>query len=224
MNIRRYTRLEAEQIMASTSSTNLPVVNDEYLVMRKDLELLFKEIEDKGITDNYTIDVEFGIRLYNYLHHKCKGFNNRWAADAGFWRFMAVGVIPHLVEKRFERSNADHYWRKPSRIWPSSIWWYVHLSWQRDLETTRQLLLSPVFSTDTILNLVERTGREGTYLFVYRDIMKYQSLIKKDAAKVFRAVMKLNTAKSVVVEPSLCPGAEDGYVRSLFAELGHVFP
>lgn len=221
MNIKKYSRLEAEQIMNSTSAAKLPVLSEEYMTVRKDLEMLFQELEGSGITDNYRIDVEFGLKLYNYLIG-CKGFNNRWATDTGFWRFMAVGVIPHIVEHRFDRTSVDHYWRKPSRIWPCSLWWYIHLSWQGDIDNTRTLLLSPVFNTDTILNLVERTGREGTYVSVYRNIMKYQAKIHQNASKVFRAVMKLNTAKCVVIEPSLYPGGEDGYVRSLFAELGYV--
>lgn len=218
MIIKSILRNEAEVLMSKTSSQNLPVLDEVHKGLRKDLEDLFNEINTESKKDDYSFDVLFGIRLYDYL--KGKGFNNRGASNVGIWRYLSVAVIPHIVEKRWDRSAVDHYWRRPSRIWLSSIWWYVHLSWQGNIEDTQKLLLSPCFTTDTILNLVERTGRDGTYVDVYRRIMKYQTLVKKDAATVFRAVMKLNTAKSVVIEPALHPNGVDGYVRSIYQTLG----
>ena len=86
------------------------------------------------------------------------------------------------------------------------------------------------------MNLVERTGRDGTYIGVYRLIMKYYSKIPyktlselnkkyksetgKQAETLFRVIMKMNTAKVIVMEPGLCLGGEEGYVLSLFHELG----
>ena len=82
------------------------------------------------------------------------------------------------------------------------------------------------FSTDTILNLVERTGRKGTYVQVYRYIMYFYSKLDlsviseyKNAhqnADLFRAIMVLNTAKVVSIEPSLFLGGELEYAKSLF--------
>lgn len=217
MIFKTYTRYEAEEVMQKTSSQNLPHLDDVYEAIRKRLEILYQEIENEGIKDNYDVDVKYGLKLYDYLHSL--HFNNRAASDTGFWRYLSVAVIPHIVEKRWERTAVDHYWKRPSRIWLSSIWWYVHLSWQGSIENTEKLLSSPSFTTDTILNLVERTGREGTNVKLYRRIMYYQSLVKKDSASVFRAVMKLNTATSLVIEPNLYPGGLDEYAKSLYKEL-----
>lgn len=112
------------------------------------------------------------------------------------------------------------------------IWWYVHLSWQGDMQTTAKVLETPCFTTDSILNLEERTGRKGTFINVYRYIMYYYSHIPQQVLDeynkntetqqddLFRIVMKLNTAKVMVVDPALYLGGEKEYVRSLFMDSG----
>ncbi len=221
MIIKTYSRQDADLAMQKYISSGLFPVDDVFTTIRKDLVKLFEEIEGLDLKDNYLVDVYYGIKLYDYLHSL--GFNNRAASDTGFWRYLSVAVIPHVVEKRWSKTAIDHYWLKPSRIWLSSIWWYIHLSWQGNLDDTLSLLKSSTFSTDTILNLVERTGREGTNVKLYRRIMFYQSKVQKEQGKVFRAVMKLNTAKSIVIEPGLYPGGLDGYVKDLFNELNISF-
>ena len=84
---------------------------------------------------------------------------------------------------------------------------------------TKEMLLSSNFTTDTILNLVERTGRSGTNISVYRYIMTRYSTVNKAEDKDFRKIMKLNTAKAVVLEPAFCVGGVQGYVESIFSEL-----
>ena len=108
---------------------------------------------------------------------------------------------------------------KPSRIWLKTMWWYFYLSFNKDVETTKEMLLSEAFSTDTILNLVERTGRSGTNISVYRNIMSKYASLEDVSDKVFRSIMKLNTAKAVVIEPVFSTGGVSGYVDSLFNEL-----
>ncbi len=109
---------------------------------------------------------------------------------------------------------------------------YVHLSWQGDMQTTAKVLETPCFTTDSILNLEERTGRKGTFINVYRYIMYYYSHIPQQVLDeynkntetqqddLFRIVMKLNTAKVMVVAPALYLGGEKEYVRSLFMDSG----
>ena len=43
-----------------------------------------------------------------------------------------------------------------------SIWWYVHLSWQGDMQTTAKVLEAPCFTTDSILTV------SYTHLDVYK--------------------------------------------------------
>ena len=169
--------------------------------------------------------------MYDYLW-RVPGFNLRAAANDDFWRYLSIKVIPDVVAERWEYDNESHYWSKPARIWLRSIWWYVHLSWQGDMQTTAKVLEAPCFTTDSILNLEERTGRKGTFINVYRYIMYYYSHIpqqildeynkntKTQQDDLFRIVMKLNTAKVMVVDPALYLGGEKEYVRSLFMDAG----
>lgn len=106
------------------------------------------------------------------------------------------------------------------------------MSWQGDMQTTAKVLEAPCFTTDSILNLEERTGRKGTFINVYRYIMYYYSHIPQQVLDeynkntetqqddLFRIVMKLNTAKVMVVDPALYLGGEKEYVRSLFMDAG----
>ena len=179
----------------------LPEVNREYAELRKDLTELFEKAssEQKDGTDGYRMDVCYGVLIYEYLSLVC---------------------VPDLIGKRWSNDNADHYYVKPSRIWLKCIWWYIHLSLKEsDLALTKKILLSRNFNTDTILNLVERTGRGGTNIDVYREIMSMYAPLKKVRGKDFRSIMKLNTAKAVVLEPVFCEGGVKGYVESIINEL-----
>lgn len=213
----------------------LPDLDDEYLFLREKLdeidlnitETLKKKLSSKK---KYYYDILFGIELYMCLN-KIEGFNLRIAADDGFWRYLSIEVIPHIVAKRWGKDSQDHYWSRSSRIWTKLIWWYIHLSWQGDKKSTLKLIKTACFDTDTILNLVERPGRQGAYINVYRRLMnQFASLYMKSKEKesklnknnytlIFRNIMKLHTAKCLVFEPSLYKNAEKGYVASLFRDL-----
>ena len=224
---------ESQELMSewvSSGGTRLPNVDKEYDSIRSELNRIYIEAthrsdETKGRQDYYK-DVTFGIKLYKYMARQ-KWFNLRVASDVGFWRYLSLVVIPDIVAKRWSFDNEDHYWKKPTRIWLRSIWWYIHLSWQNGSNETKEMLLSPMFSTDTILNLVERSGRDGMNIEVYKMIMKKYSLqnqetlqkFKESSKKgddLFRAVMRLNTARILVFEPSFCDGGIEGYVTGLF--------
>ena len=100
------------------------------------------------------------------------------------------------------------------------------------MEKTEEVVSSKHFTTDTILNFEERTGRKGTCVEAYRKIIYYYSRISEDVLKgyskkksgssddLFRVVMKLNTAKMMVMEPALCLGGEDEYAKGLFRDAG----
>ena len=200
----RLSKKEAAEAMNAwlESSFSLPPLNKEYLGVRGDLITLFNESKDEaGDERNYKMDVFFGIALYDYLSKK-PWFTERLAADDGFWRYLTLRVVPQLVGKRWGNDNDEHYYSKPNRNWLKALWWFVHLSLRRgDLVRTKTMLLGDGFSTDTILNLVERSGRHGTNVAVYRTIMYKFSCLKEPSMTGFRKVMKLNTAKSVVIEP-----------------------
>jgi hypothetical protein len=75
-------------------------------------------------------------------------------------------------------------------------------------------------TTDEIVQMVERSGKFGYRIDVSRAIMKYYGEMekqkKKDHPGIFRKVMKLNTARTRVIEPSLMDGGETAYVKELF--------
>ncbi len=213
---------------------NLPEIDSGYLKIREDIQHLSEKIKQtakkEGIKGDYYYDSHMGIMLYDYLCN-LPGFNMRTAANDDFWRYMSVKVVPDVVSERWGKDNESHFWSKPARIWLRSIWWYVHLSWQGDVSTTAEVLEKSCFTTDTILNLEERTGRKGTFVEVYRYIMYYYSRVpqivlddynksKTNKEDLFRVIMKLNTAKVMVINPALYLGGEKEYVRSLFIDAG----
>lgn len=223
MIIERLTKKEAAEAMNAwiENPSSLPQLGRDYLEMRGDLTTLFGESRDAagGDVRSYGMDVHFGTALYGYLVGK-SWFSERLAADDGFWRYLSLKVVPNLVGRRWSNDNDEHYYSKPNRNWFKALWWYVHLSLKPDgLEATKKMLLLDGFSTDTILNLVERSGRQGTYVQVYREIMSRFSSLGKISMEGFRKVMKLNTAKLVVIEPALFKGGIAGYVSSLFQDL-----
>ena len=223
MKIERLTKKESIEAMNSWvgNSFTVPALNKEYSGIREDILQLFVETKD-SITDgvkSYQMDVAFGACLYHYFRNK-SWFSDRLASDDGFWRYLSLKVVPDIVGERWGNDNADHYYTKPSRIWLKSIWWYIFLSLRDgDVTATREMLLSRNFSTDTIINLVERTGRAGTNVAVYRAIMKKYDSLEGPTDKDFRKIMKLNTAKALVIEPMFCTDGIPGYVKSLFEEL-----
>ena len=236
MEIKKLNRGEAEKAMSEwiDSFPQLPSLDGVYSVLRNDLTTLFQSVmasaESKGFKPrDYYTDAQFGLLLYAYLSQK-DWFSLRLAADDGFWRYLSLKVIPDAVAVRWGKDNDSHYWSTPGRIWLKQIWWYVYLSWTTDETTTREILESPNCSTDTILNFVERTGKKGTCVDAYRWIIYLYSMIpshmvseyKKQGKNhdLFRVVMKLNTARMLVVEPALCIGGYQGYAKKLFVDAG----
>lgn len=235
MKIRELNRTKAMAAMQEWLNSNgeLPQVDSSYQSIRENIQDAEQTIRQKEKLTDYFLDVQMGLSLYNYFESQ-SWFSMRTAANDDFWRYLSVIVVPDVVGRRWGNDNEDHYWKKNSRIWLRQVWWYVYLSWQGDATTTEQVLDSPNFSTDTILNLEERTGRYGTYVNVYRYIMYFYSTLDRSVldafnsnirkndkhATLFRTVMKLNTAKAMVVEPALYLGGEIEYVRSLFADAG----
>lgn len=236
MDIRTLNRGESGKAMTEwlASYPNPPKLDGEYAVLRSDLMKLFhavlKNAEEKGIKiQDYYTDIHFGMLLYMYLKNQ-DWFSLRVAADDGFWRYLSLVVIPEAVATRWGKDNEDHYWRLQRRIWPKQLWWYIHLSWNTDEKTTMQILESANCSTDTILNLVERSGKKGTCIDAYRWIVYFYSIVPPKALSeynksrkkddLFRVVMKLNTARMLVAEPALCVGGFKGYANKLFVDAG----
>lgn len=234
MIVKTLTRGQAQEAMQNwiNNYPDLPAIDSDFNQLRADLhainDTVRNEMKEKNELDNkYYLDYRFGLLLYDYLN-KQKGFSLRVAANDGFWRFLSVLVVPDVVAQRWGKDNDSHFWSQPTRNWLRSLWWFVHLSWQGSLDETNELLSCPHFTTDTILNFEERTGRKGTYVEAYRNIIKCYASVPKSMLKprgkssddLFRVVMKLNTAKLLVLDPALYLGGEEAYAKSLFRDAG----
>lgn len=189
MVIKTLTRGQAQEAMKEwiMNYPLLPTIDDDFKQLRVDLQsintLVRTEIENNDIKrTDYYLDYNFGLRLYEYLLNQ-PGFSLRVAADDGFWRFLSVKIVPDVVSQRWGKDNDSHFWSQPTRIWLRSLWWYVHMSWQGDLASTREVLSCEHFTTDTILNFEERTGRKGTHLEAYREIIKCYSEVPTNIVK-----------------------------------------
>ena len=212
-----------------------PPICEEELQFRKYLTYEYEKIKSKYASDSYSIDLHFGLVLYKALE-SMGNFTMRIAANDGYWRYLSLMIIPKLVTDRWGKDNESHFWGRSTRIWVRQIWWFIHLSLQMaenstgyDLDRTEKILSQKCFSTDEIMNLVERAGRKGTYVEVYREIIRMYSLVpdserlrhREGRKTLFRKVMILHTAKSVVVDPYLYE--IDDYVYELFEDLGVKF-
>lgn len=238
MDIKVLNRGDAQKAMEEWISLypTLPSIDAGYSLMRSKIQEMNKTVRNEAndLSDaKYYIDVHLGLLLYEYLW-SIPEFSLRVAANDGFWRYLSLKVAPDVVAQRWGKDNDDHYWSKPTRIWFRSIWWFVHLSWQGNFEDTKKVLETSFFTTDTILNFEERNGRKGTCVDAYREIIKCYSSIPESTIKkfgsrkkgnsddLFRVVMKLNTAKMMVMEPALCLGGEKAYAKGLFENAGVV--
>lgn len=168
----------------------------------------------------YTTDFQFGMLLYAYL--KKNGFTLRDAADDDKWRYLSLCVIPDIVAARWGKTADIRYYKQSGRIWLKTIWWYIYLSLQKEFDDTIKILKDN--STDQILQLVDRIGKNGYFVDAYRRIMYYYWKARQIDSNVgeaeFRKVMVLHTALCRSIEPELCDGGSDGYARMLYARIG----
>lgn len=196
----------------------------EYISLKEDIQHIFVlTLSEIGIdpteinTKNYAYQVDyiFGIKLYQLLNDKYD-MSIRIASKEGVWRFLSVCVVPDLVKMRYGLDHPDRFWKKPKRIWLRVLWWYIHLSWQGDEESTRLILKDN--STDEILQLVDRCGRDGYRVELCSELMKrYAAMDNNERRKnqAFRRMMVLNTARVQVVEPALVDGGEPQFIDDL---------
>jgi hypothetical protein len=196
-------------------------VPQKYYQLREDLLKIFEQTkefigQDYPTGKEYLIDFYFGIAMFNLFEEKYS-FTLAEKSDNQFWITIGMQIIPDVVFWRWGL-NEERFYKTPRRIWLKTIWWYVYLSWQGDKDSTFQALKDN--TTDEIVQLVERAGRSGYRVSLYREIIKKYSLYsgsqKARTKSLFRRVMKLNTARVVVVEPSLYKGGENEYVNELF--------
>lgn len=193
---------------------------------------------------NYNLDLTVGIKLYELLN-PAKGFTIIQANDDDIWRYVSVRVMPDITfirypnipddiqilqeslpglsysiavrtEKDSMRIKKKRFYSHTRRIWLKTLWWYIHLGWQGDLETTYAVLKNN--GTNIISHFIERPGR-GYRPELFRYMLYAYSLLPEQKDNTFRAAAKMNLAKCVTVEPALTEGGEKEYARRLFDEV-----
>ena len=216
-----------------------------YIPIREALIQTFDNtLRESAYHVNYKLDLTVGIKL-NELLNPAKGFTIIQANDDDIWRYVSVRVMPDITfirypnipddiqilqeslpglsysiavrtEKDSMRIKKKRFYSHTRRIWLKTLWWYIHLGWQGDSETTYAVLKNN--GTNIISHFIERPGRGyRPELFRYR--LYAYSLLPEQKDSTFRAAAKMNLAKCVTVEPALTEGGEKEYARRLFDEV-----
>ena len=223
MIIKELSIQESKNVYETFLRTHIVPENDldyEYRNMRNDITCKYYELVSQGYM-LYQLDYRFSLWFYQYMNSK-NWFGERVASNYQFWNYVALKLMPDVIYQRWGDEKAEeHYFAKGLRVYPYTLYWYSHLSWQGSAESTEAILSTPQrFSTNSILHLVERPGRYyGTFINLYRQIMKQYAVISSDKyidyKKLFESVMKLCMSRIPVMDPDLCPGGSKEYARKL---------
>lgn len=228
-------KAEADKIMTEADGNIRKLktlnTNEDYSDLARELSIIDRTIKYNHFGDNgdinrkpniksYKYDLLFGLELYKLLT-----FDNRFkitmreATNAEYWIYLSVVVIPDIVSERWSINDKHRYYNRETRIWLLTLWWYIHLSWQGTFEETEKILKNN--STDTILNLVDRTTLRGYNIELFRVIMREYSKINKNSIKnkkrnIFRTIQVTNTSLIQSIEPTLYKDGVEGYVKKIF--------
>lgn len=207
-----------ELIQANSDKIMDITISNEFLNLRNTLlksrDTIYDKyhIDEKGIDSyKYAFDLEFGLDLYQILQ-QFFNFTNRDASNDDVWRYLSIKVIPDIVHSRYGLSNVRYY-KLARRIWLKQIYWYIHLAWQGDKETTFNILKNN--TTDTIMNIVERPGK-GYNIELIREILRQYPSYDDSSRNILRRVLVFNTALSKSASPEFIEGGIETYVKNLF--------
>ena len=212
---KKFDKLQEDNLVPKKLNRNAKELRDGLIAAINDIE--FPLFEENTFPDLYDIDLHTGLVIYELLNENF-GYNERLAAQDDIWRYLSIEIIPDIVYKR-HGLKAGRYYEHPRRIWLKSLWWYIHLSWQGSKEDTFNILEKN--TTDTIMQLVERTGLNGYRITFTRELMVefykgYNDLPGTQRTSLFRRVLKLSTARTKIIEPNLVEGGVNTYVKGLF--------
>ena len=197
-------------------------VDAEYRVIRDKIFAEYSKCKNKG---GYEIDLRVGLALYELLLKDEYRLNPIYANDDDIWRYLSVRVfldITYLREPSNDRFGVyfshDRVYKHTKRIWIKQLWWWIHLGWQGDVESTYEVLKK--YGSGRISQVLERAGK-GYRVEVTRKLLKKmaercpQSKVSQDD---FRALMMLYYAKMFVVEPTLVEGGIDSFLDKILDE------
>ena len=164
-----------------------------YQRVRTDLFSFWGEAnKQKG---EYQKDLSFALKIYSYFEDKA---SLSMLENIEFWIYICCCVVPEIVEQR-HGLNDEYFFKKSGRIYLQALWQFIHMTYQGSIEETQTTLAK--LSTDYILQISERSGKEGYYLEVYREIARVLSILPQNVinkqingANLCRRVMIQNTA------------------------------
>lgn len=187
--------------------------------LRKKLSSAYNKAKDNKKSD-YIVDIKFGIELFDILD-KTPWFTKSLASNYDFWRYVSICIIPEIIFDRYG-DKLDHFYNKNVRIYPATLYWYINIFKKESKDKTFEYLSLPHFSTDTILQTIERTGNE-TNVDVLKEILnQYSKLeikkIKENYCPInifLRRILIQHMARILVIIPELYEGGIEGYVKML---------
>lgn len=176
---------------------------------------------------NFNMDVEIGMILYQFLspYLDPKITTMRELASKNFWIWVSFRIMPEIILKRYSSSSEDNlrnrFYNRPNRIYPSLLWWGIHLVWQGSEKETRRLL-NKGFSLSAFETLLDR-NLMGYHTDLYRKISKkysdYSHFVVSPEENLLRPVMVLHSSRYVNIDPNSFDGELDGYVNDLFTPI-----
>lgn len=215
--------LAFEDLVAAWKKNDVGEYSLEYEELRNRIIPIYKESKLKN---GYETDLRVGMALYKEFNTD-NGFSIVMANDDDIWRYLSCKVFPDITYERYpnpekevrERGghlNHKRFYSHTRRIWLKTLWWYIFLAWQGSEQNTYDVLKE--FGTDTISDLIERTG-QGYRLALYRTLMHKYSHAKNKSTDLFNRIQKQNLVNCRTTEPALFADAEKGYVDALFKQL-----
>lgn len=239
ISLKKLTKVQAKEFVDSVDDLSEAAFNDlvekwhQHLVDDYDHEydelrqvVLEQYLLSGDKKPGYETDLNVGLVLFEQLNPD-KGFTLVMANDDDIWRYISCKVFPDITYERYPtpekevKENGGHinhkrFYSHTRRIWLKTLWWYIYLSWQGNSENTRKVLKE--FGTDTISDLIERTG-QGYRVLMYRQLMLSYSRVDNKSTDLFNVIQKQNLVNCRTIEPALVNNAERGYIANLFNQL-----
>ena len=230
MNWKELTKQEAEvyyNYNIKNKSIICGIEEDDYRDLKERIYSIFNDVLDElniskenlsNDTKRYKFDCKFGIKLFSLFSNEPYIFNEREASNASIWRYIQVKIVPDIIVYRWGSEAETRMYSQSNRLYLKTLWWYVYLSYNDNIENTEEIIMDSCNSTDTIVQLTERSGRNGYKLDLYRCIMKLKTKYKLETIE-FRKLMVLNSARIKLIIPEYNENGIIGYVESLIKDV-----
>lgn len=203
----KFSQIEADPDNCTPTQVSAPLEKLREMLVNEREKFL---IDEQHKVQSHSYDLQMGLLLYQVLNDDYQ-FNERLATQDEIWRYLSLEIVPDLVYERYGMNDLRFY-KSSRRIWLRNLWWYIHLSWQGSEQETYDVLKGN--SSDEFLQLTDRVGSGGYRVELSRELMKQNSI--HPGIFLFRKVLKLNTARLNLIEPSLVEGGIKKYVEDLY--------